>query len=164
MWTCNKDFHQPQFIHPTAPPDPRSPAAGASRCGTTCENGDPDFLPQRRRNYPWKKYPALYSPNVLCTGSNLSESWAPLVVWAEKVFRWVGDRLYGNWGGKSYKTLQGLKSRSKKWNIENVTGVYWHVALWASLKRFKRRLGSESGRSEYESPAREDMLHSVYSV
>lgn len=51
MWTGNKDFHQPQCIHPSALPDPRTPAAGASRCEATCGKRDTGFLPQRQREF-----------------------------------------------------------------------------------------------------------------
>lgn len=92
--------------------------------------------------------------------------WSELVM----VFRWGRrhrwrDSLHCGWGGERYKTLQGLQSRSRgKWNMENVTGVFWHFALWASLKRFKHQLRSESGSYEYESPAWEEMLRFFYPV
>ena len=170
----NKDFHQPQCIHPSALPDPRSPAAGASRCGATCEKKGTLVScsrhsedASRKKNLSWLDTP----PDVLCTGNNIFESRAPLVVWDGDGFQvrtaspvaWQYTN-YGR-GGERYKTLQGLQSRSRgKWNMENVTGVFWHFALWAGLKRFKHQLRSESGSYEYESPAWEDTLHSFYSV
>lgn len=128
---------------------------------------DIEKTPPERKNQSWFDTPH----DVLCTGNNIFESRAPLVVCVGDGFQ-VRTASPVAWqftnycrGGERYKTLQGLQSRSRgKWNMENVTGVFWHFALWAGLKRFKHQLRSESGSYEYESPAWEDALHSFYSV
>lgn len=129
------------------------------------KKGDTDFLPQRQRRF---------LQNITL---NLTLAW--WFVFREQHF-WVKGTFGGlsvdgfqvrtgltggvtvymqNQGGKRYKTLQGLQSRSRgKWNMETVTGAFWHFALWASLKRFKHQLRSESGSYKYESPAWEDTL------
>lgn len=88
---------------------------------------------------------------------------APLVVWAGMVFSqvWLHQCCDSpHMGGERYKTLQGLPSRSRgKWNMENVTGILWHFAPWAFLKRVKRQLRSGNDSSEHESAAGRDTLH-----
>lgn len=88
---------------------------------------------------------------------------APLVVWAGMAFSqvWLHQCCDSpHLGGERYKTLQGLPSRSRgKWNMENVTGILWHFAPWAFLKRVKRQLRSGNDSSEHESAAGRDTLH-----
>jgi len=73
---------------------------------------------------PENKLLTQYLPDVLCSGNNIFESSAPLVVWAEMVFRWRRrhwwrDSLHGNLGGQRYETLQGLQSRSNEMNMKD---------------------------------------------
>lgn len=159
-------IHLPFRIHALLqlePPDVEPPVKKGTLVSCSRHREDAS----RKKNQSWFDTP----PDVLCTGNNIFESRAPLVVCVGDGFQvrtaspvaWQFTN-YGR-GGERYKTLQGLQSRSRgKWNMENVTGVFWHFALWAGLKRFKHQLRSESGSYEYESPAWEDALHSFYSV
>lgn len=94
-----------------------------------------------------------HSPGGFSTGHSIFQSRALLVVWR---FLGEGDLTCGVTAHTHrFKRVQSLQSRKMK---NGAIGVFWHFALWVSLKRFKRRLGSESGRYEYESPSWEGML------
>lgn len=111
-----------------------------------------------RSQWPYQ----LYIPLPQQQGTAF-EPRAPLVVWAGMVFSQVWLHQCGDsphLGGERYKTPQGLPLRSRgKWNMENVTGILWHFAPWAFLKRVKRQLRSGNDSSEHESAAGRDTLH-----
>lgn len=160
MCTGNEDFHQPQCIHPSAFPDPWSPAAGDSRCEATCG---------KKRGH-WFPATGAIPPKIYILGSTLS--W--LCVFREQL-TWVK----GSFGGLSSKVFQVRVASPVVWQLRRKTeevrdirhcrdsslgpqeSETWRptvltLALCASLKRFKHQLRGESDSYKYESPEREE--------
>lgn len=148
MWTGNEDFHQQRCNHPSAFRIPGPLQLDLPDMEPPVEKGAL-ISSYRGRIDSSKNHQQL--PDFFFLYRNLW--WSEQMLFSGEARLTSGVTVYMETGrARDIRHCRDPSQGPEENETENVTGVFWHFALWESLKRFKRKLKSECGSWEYELP------------